>query len=148
MSATCTCASSCPPPTHFVSDVDLAEAEGAEVGVGRLHGRLQHLVEELLHKLTDVGPHLSHRLKRGPSPGVRSLPAPLGASTNRNSWDHLTLFSHSTRSTSGKWTWKGKQDRGREVTRGRKSRILAVRHNFSGGQHAANASPGNWEGKY
>lgn len=44
--------------THFVSDVDLAEAEGAEVGVGRLHGRLDHLVEELLHKLTDVGPHL------------------------------------------------------------------------------------------
>lgn len=55
------------PPTHFVSDVDLTEAEGAEVGVGRLHGRLQHLVEELLHQLTDVGPHLSDRLKRGSS---------------------------------------------------------------------------------
>lgn len=61
-----TCALSCPAACflpHFVSDVDLAEAEGAEVGVGRLHGRLDRLVEELLRKLTDVGPHLSDRLR-------------------------------------------------------------------------------------
>lgn len=50
--------------THFVSHVDLAEAEGAEVGVGRLHGRLDRLEEELLHELTDVGPHLSDRLRK------------------------------------------------------------------------------------
>lgn len=61
-----TCALSCPAArflTHFVSDVDLAEAEGAEVGVGRLHGRLHRLAEELLHHLADVGPHLSDRLR-------------------------------------------------------------------------------------
>lgn len=60
-------APSCPAAcffTHFVSDVGLAEAEGAEVGVGRLHGRLDRLVEELLHKLTYVGPHLSDRLSK------------------------------------------------------------------------------------
>lgn len=66
VSVVCTSALSCPVacfPTHFVSDVDLAEAEGAEVGVGRLHGRLDRLVEELLQELTDVGPHLSDCLR-------------------------------------------------------------------------------------
>lgn len=47
---------------HFVSDVDLAEAEGAEVRVGLLHRRLDRLVEQFLHKLADVGPHLFHCL--------------------------------------------------------------------------------------
>lgn len=67
-SAVRTCAFSCPAAcflTHFVSDVDLAEAEGAEVGVGGLYGRLDRLAEELLHKLTDVGPHLFDRLGGG-----------------------------------------------------------------------------------
>lgn len=76
VSAARTRALSCPAAcclTHFVSDVDLAEAEGAEVGVGHLHGRLDGLVEELLHQLTDVGPHLSDRLrgrkrKKNPNP--------------------------------------------------------------------------------
>lgn len=66
MAAARTCTLSCPAAsflTHFVSDVDLAEAEGAEVGVGRLHGRLDGLVEDFLHELTDVGPHLSNRLR-------------------------------------------------------------------------------------
>ncbi len=48
---------------HFVSDVDLAEAEGAEVGAGLLHRRLDRLMEEFLHKLADVGPHLFHCLR-------------------------------------------------------------------------------------
>lgn len=48
---------------HFVSYVDFAEAEGAEVGVGLLHCRLDRLVEQFLHKLADVGPHLFHCLK-------------------------------------------------------------------------------------
>lgn len=77
-----TCALSCPAAcfrTHFVSDVDLAEAEGAEVGVGGLHGRLDRLVEELLRKLTDVGPHLSDRLggEKKSKPREKRSPNPL-----------------------------------------------------------------------
>lgn len=169
VSAARTCAFSCPPPpTHLVSDVDLAEAEGAEVGVGRLHGRLDRLAEELLHKLTDVGPHLFDRLRGtgrnedsseeeciygtssyftssafkfnaavaargrqlGAPRGQHAADVPARARTSRtcchfiNSRDEgcahankretgarfVTLFSHSTRSTSGKWTWeKGKK---------------------------------------
>lgn len=48
---------------HFVSYVDLAEAEGAEVGAGLLHCRLDRLPEQFLHKLADVRPHLFHRLR-------------------------------------------------------------------------------------
>ena len=48
---------------HLVSQVDLAEAEGAQVSVGLLHRRLDGLVEQLLHKLADVRPHLLHRLR-------------------------------------------------------------------------------------
>lgn len=48
---------------HFVSDVDPAEAEGAEVGVGLLHRWLDRLAEHFLHKLADVRPHLFHCLK-------------------------------------------------------------------------------------
>lgn len=48
---------------HFVSYVNFAEAEGAEVGVGLLHRRFDRLVEEFLHKLADVGPHLFHCLR-------------------------------------------------------------------------------------
>lgn len=47
---------------HFVSNVDPAEAEGAEVGVGLLHRRLDRLAEHFLHKMADVGPHLFHCL--------------------------------------------------------------------------------------
>lgn len=49
--------------THFVPHVDLAEAEGAEMGAGLLYRRLDLLVEQFLHKLTDVGPHLFHCLR-------------------------------------------------------------------------------------
>lgn len=48
---------------HFVSYVDLAKAEGAEVGVGLLHRRLDRLAKHFLHKLTNVRPHLFHRLR-------------------------------------------------------------------------------------
>lgn len=49
--------------THFVPHVDLAEAEGAEMGAGLLYRRLDLLVEQFLHKLRDVGPHLFHCLR-------------------------------------------------------------------------------------
>lgn len=49
---------------HFVSYVDLAEAEGAEMAVGRLHRRLDRVAEHFFHVLADVGPHLFHRLAR------------------------------------------------------------------------------------
>lgn len=52
-----------PRGAHFVSYVDLAEAEGAEVGVGLLHRWLDGLMEQFLHKLADVGPHLLHCLR-------------------------------------------------------------------------------------
>lgn len=52
-----------PRDAHFVSHVDLGEGEGAEVGVGLLHRRLDHLAEQLFHKLADVGPHLFHCLR-------------------------------------------------------------------------------------
>lgn len=48
---------------HFVSYVNLAEAEGAEVGVGLLHCWLDCLTEHFLHKLANVRPHLFHRLR-------------------------------------------------------------------------------------
>lgn len=48
---------------HFIPNINLAEAEGAELGVGLLHCWLDHLAEQFLHKLADVGPHLSHRLQ-------------------------------------------------------------------------------------
>lgn len=47
---------------HLVAHVDLGEAEGAEVGVGSLHRRLNGLSEQLVHKLADERPHLLHRL--------------------------------------------------------------------------------------
>lgn len=49
--------------THFIPNINPAEAEGAELGVGILHGGLDHLAEQFLHELADVGPHLSHRLQ-------------------------------------------------------------------------------------
>lgn len=48
---------------HLVAHVDLAEAEGAEMGVGAPHRRLDGLSEQLVHKLTDERPHLLHRLR-------------------------------------------------------------------------------------
>lgn len=48
---------------HLVAHVDLGEAEGAEVGVGALHCRLDGLSEQLVHKLADERPHLLHRLE-------------------------------------------------------------------------------------
>lgn len=70
---------------HFLPDVDLAEAEGAEVGVALLYRRLHRLAEHLLHKAADVGPHLLHRLRgntgrargRVPNEGTyRAAPCP------------------------------------------------------------------------
>lgn len=49
--------------SHFVSNVDLAEAESAEVRVGLLHRRLDGLAEQFLHEFADVGPHLFHCLR-------------------------------------------------------------------------------------
>lgn len=33
------------------------------MGVGLLHRRLDHIVEQFFHKLADVGPHLFHSLR-------------------------------------------------------------------------------------
>lgn len=58
------------PTPHLVAHVDLGEAEGAEVGVGALHRRLDGLSEQLFHKLANERPHLLHRLD-GRWSGVR-----------------------------------------------------------------------------
>lgn len=50
---------------HLVPHVDLGEAEGAEMRVGALHGRLDGLPEQLVHELADERPHLLHRLREG-----------------------------------------------------------------------------------